>query len=74
MAELSQFKLTLTEAPDNGIKVEAAFETPDGVIYEQSDEDGAFAVNVQIPPKWYHTAFWFFFVPYWQFTGQTIDE
>jgi len=39
-----------------------------------SDEDGAFAVNVQIPPKWYHTAFWFFFVPYWQFTGQTIDE
>jgi hypothetical protein len=43
-------------------------------IVDMSDEDGAFAVNVQIPPKWYHTAFWFFFVPYWQFTGQTIDE
>ncbi len=43
-------------------------------LVDMSDEDGAFAVNVQIPPKWYHTAFWFFFVPYWQFTGQTIDE
>jgi hypothetical protein len=45
MAELSQFKLTLTEASDNGIKVEAAFETPDGVIYEQGNVPAALVMG-----------------------------
>lgn len=43
-------------------------------VAEFSDEDGPFSVQTNLPPLKRHVLLWFFFVPYWELTGQTITE